>query len=136
MRFSIVALLSLASVGLAADITGLPYCSLTCFQDAIKAAGCDSNDTICQCTTGKDKITKEVTPCILKACSSADAAAVAPASASICSKALAQQSANKSAAPGITATSASADSKKTNGASMPRAEMLAAGAGLLLAAAL
>ena len=56
------------------ELTVLTALQLTCFAAAVQASGCSASDTVCQCTTGKDKITASVTPCIEKSCSASDAA--------------------------------------------------------------
>ena len=55
-------------------LTVLTALQLACFASAVQSSGCSASDTVCQCTTGKDKITASVTPCIEKSCSADDAA--------------------------------------------------------------
>ncbi|KAF2191002.1 hypothetical protein K469DRAFT_732524 [Zopfia rhizophila CBS 207.26] len=77
---------SLALVG-AQDLTGIPPCAISCFAAALPASGCSATDTKCQCTTGKDAITKSVATCIPSKCSADDQSKVLPAAEAICAKA-------------------------------------------------
>ncbi|XTI85981.1 hypothetical protein V2W45_1340913 [Cenococcum geophilum] len=94
MKFttSIVAFCAAFAAVSAQDVSGLPSCSLACFAAAIQDSGCSTSDTVCQCTTGKDKITASVTPCISKSCSADDAAKVLSAGNAICASALSSAS--------------------------------------------
>jgi len=111
---SIVAFCAAFAAVSAQDVSDLPSCSIACFAAAVQASGCSASDTVCQCTTGKDKITASVTPCIEKSCSADDAAKVQSAGNAICASAL--SSASTGAASGVassTATITSPASSKT-----------------------
>ncbi|KAF2663267.1 hypothetical protein BT63DRAFT_484354 [Microthyrium microscopicum] len=122
------AILALASVAFAVDLSSLPTCSLTCFAQGAAVAGCNLNDVVCQCTTGKNALTASVTPCVDKACSAADQAATVSASLSICAAAISGSNTT------TTSTTPSAVPKTTtNSASINVAGSFVAGAGLFAA---
>ena len=61
-----------------AGLSVLAALQIACFATAVQSSGCSATDTVCQCTTGKDKITNSVTPCIEKSCSADDASSTCP----------------------------------------------------------
>lgn len=74
MQFKTLALAALAAGFVAAqDASSIPACAQECFSAAIAKTSCSATDYYCQCTTGKDTITNEVTPCLLKStCTTGD----------------------------------------------------------------
>jgi len=144
MKFSAAIVLSLSTFAFAQSIADLPSCSISCFTTAIASSGCGATDTKCQCTTGKDAITKTITPCLLKACSQDDATKTATVSAQICNNVLNGGSASgsgsgstasktgSSTASGST-SSAAAQASSNAGSFMKPMEMM--GAGVCLVAA-
>jgi len=130
--FSIISILTTVVVAQnsAVDISVLPVCSLTCFETGASQTGCQLNDYVCQCTTGKAALTASVTPCVQKNCDADDQQRAAAAAISICSEALGGGATTSSAAPAATAT------KTSNAAAVYGVRNAMAGAGLLAALAL
>ncbi|KAJ4248965.1 hypothetical protein NW757_008078 [Fusarium falciforme] len=69
------ATLFLAAAGLVAaqDFTGQPKCALKCLEEYVPKAGCDLEDTACQCDPSfQEKLTPQISPCLMKECEAAD----------------------------------------------------------------
>ncbi|RSL51696.1 hypothetical protein CEP53_008338 [Fusarium sp. AF-6] len=69
------ATLFLAAAGLVAaqDFTGQPECAIKCLEEYVPKAGCDLEDTACQCDPAfQEKITPQISPCLMKECDAAD----------------------------------------------------------------
>ncbi|EEU46958.1 uncharacterized protein NECHADRAFT_99684 [Fusarium vanettenii 77-13-4] len=69
------ATLFLAAAGLVAaqDFTGQPKCALKCLEEYVPKAGCDLEDTACQCDPAfQEKLTPQISPCLMKECEAAD----------------------------------------------------------------
>ncbi|RGP67216.1 cell wall [Fusarium longipes] len=61
----------LAAAGLVAaqDLSGQPQCALKCLQEYIPKAGCELDDTACQCESSfQTKLAPLITPCLTEAC--------------------------------------------------------------------
>jgi hypothetical protein len=57
-----------------AELTAeLPTCAFDCLETAVTGAGCGITDSSCQCGPEMAAISKVALPCILKACSTAEA---------------------------------------------------------------
>jgi len=145
MKFSTFAVFfSFSSVAFTAsvDLSSLPACSLTCFTTGAAAAGCNIDDVVCQCTTGKAALTNSVTPCIMKSCSPADQAQTASAAVAICAAALSGSStgaattgaaATPSSPSGSNVTIATTPATTTGAAVAYGADIIAAGAAFMAA---
>ncbi|KAM0356137.1 hypothetical protein ACHAPU_000532 [Fusarium lateritium] len=97
-----------AAVGLVAaqDLTGLPTCAVKCLQEFIPQAGCDLDDTACQCEPSfQSKLLPIITPCLTKACEIADLVKAQSAAADSC-KAFAKTAGAESAAASTTEAAA------------------------------
>lgn len=69
------ATLFLAAAGLVAaqDFTGQPKCAIKCLEEYVPKAGCDLEDTACQCDPAfQEKLTPQISPCLMKECEAAD----------------------------------------------------------------
>lgn len=66
-----LALLALAPFA-AAQMGDIPSCAMQCFSSAIDASPCTLLDPMCQCTTGRDAITKATVKCLCEESSCAD----------------------------------------------------------------
>ncbi|KAI8722152.1 CFEM domain-containing protein [Fusarium sp. LHS14.1] len=69
------ATLFLVAAGLVAaqDFTGQPECALKCLEEYVPKAGCDLEDTACQCDPAfQEKLTPQISPCLMKECEAAD----------------------------------------------------------------
>ncbi|EKG19367.1 hypothetical protein MPH_03230 [Macrophomina phaseolina MS6] len=76
---------SLASVAYSQSISDLPSCSLNCFVSTLSGDGCPSlTDFECHCKV--PGLTDQITPCVQKACSTADQATVAQQVVALCSQ--------------------------------------------------
>ncbi|KAF2425271.1 hypothetical protein EJ08DRAFT_652187 [Tothia fuscella] len=84
MKFTLAAVALYVSSVLAVSQADLPACSIACFQTAIAGTKCSVADIHCQCTTGKAVITNLAGPCLIKACSTEDAAKTLQVSTDIC----------------------------------------------------
>lgn len=79
MQLSQNVLVAILATLVAADgpgdfVSQLPSCSLACFQTGIAATSCKVADYACQRdATNMETINNIATPCLVKACSSADA---------------------------------------------------------------
>ncbi|KAF5656040.1 cell wall protein [Fusarium heterosporum] len=102
------AALFFAAIGLVAaqDLSGIPTCALKCLQEYIPQAGCDLDDTACQCEPSfQSKLLPIITPCLTKACEISDLVKAQSAAAESC-KAFAKTAGAGSAAASTTAAAA------------------------------
>lgn len=89
MKFSPVFVVAfLASVAYSQTIAQLtaeiPSCAISCIENAITGVGCGIADTACQCGAEMVAISQVAIPCILKACSTADALTTSNVTTEIC----------------------------------------------------
>ncbi|KAG8630878.1 hypothetical protein KVT40_000018 [Elsinoe batatas] len=114
MQFKTFALFAASAALVAAQSADIPACAQSCFAEAIGKTTCSASDFLCQCTTGKDIIKQEVTPCLLKStCTTGDVADINAAVTKVCAAAVAagtsgSSSGGSSAASGSASGSASA----------------------------
>ncbi|KAH7028372.1 proline-rich antigen [Macrophomina phaseolina] len=101
---------SLASVAYSQSISDLPSCSLNCFVSTLSGDGCPSlTDFECHCKV--PGLTDQITPCVQKACSTADQATVAQQVVALCSQygvSLSVPAVSSTAAPSSSAAASSA----------------------------
>jgi len=143
MKFTITAaVLCLSSFATAYTIADLPSCSISCFTTAISGSGCGLTDTHCQCTTGLTYITNSVGPCLLKGCSTDDAAKAVTVSQGICKQDASSSAGSTGATTGTSKTgtstatttgTSSASAQKTNAAGANVGGIVYAGAGFVAA---
>ncbi|KAF4458428.1 cell wall [Fusarium albosuccineum] len=108
------ATLFLAAAGLVAaqDFGGQPKCALECLQENIPKAGCDFDDTACQCEPDfQKKLLPIITPCLTQdsGCSTADLIKAQEAAKEAC-EAYAKTAGSGS---GTTATATASDEEET-----------------------
>ncbi|KAF5018169.1 hypothetical protein F66182_9859 [Fusarium sp. NRRL 66182] len=109
----------LAAAGLVAaqDFSGQPRCALQCLQENIPEAGCDLDDTACQCSPDfQEKLLPIITPCLTQACEASDLVRAQSASRQACEDFA--RSAGGSAT-GTSALSISIPTTVTGSASLP-----------------
>ncbi|CZR64308.1 uncharacterized protein PAC_14206 [Phialocephala subalpina] len=70
MHFSTLIFTTLISLGLAQDLTGLPDCAVTCFDDNFANSSCADTDVACLCAD--TTFFSDVEVCVLEACDDAD----------------------------------------------------------------
>merc|ERR1712070_369313 len=99
----------------AQDLSSIPTCAIPCFAAAVAGSGCGLSDTVCQCTTGNEKITQSITECAPDRCSADDLAKIAPAAAGLCA----------AAGVSISASAASVIASSTAGVASGTASMAA-----------
>ncbi|KAF8860656.1 hypothetical protein BDZ45DRAFT_800598 [Acephala macrosclerotiorum] len=70
MQVSTLILTTLLSFGLAQNLTGLPACAVTCFDDNFANSSCADTDVACLCADTTFYADVEV--CVIEDCDSAD----------------------------------------------------------------
>ncbi|KAM0202342.1 hypothetical protein ACHAPA_011547 [Fusarium lateritium] len=117
------AALFFAAAGLAAaqNLSGQPECALKCLQENIPKAGCELDDTACQCDAGfQEKLLPIITPCLTKACEVTDLVKAQSAAAAACEAfAKTAGAGSASATTAAPVTSVSIDTSVTGSATVP-----------------
>ncbi|KAG8671425.1 hypothetical protein FPOAC2_04761 [Fusarium poae] len=81
------AALFIAAAGLvvAQDLSGQPECALKCLKEYIPKAGCELDDTACQCESSfQTKLAPIITPCLTESCQVEDLLKAQQAAADAC----------------------------------------------------
>ncbi|KAF4553696.1 CFEM domain-containing protein 5 [Elsinoe fawcettii] len=118
MQFKTIALFAASAALVAAQDSSIPACAQSCFAEAIGKTTCSLTDYLCQCTTGKDIIKNEVTPCLLKStCTTGDVADINAAVTKVCAAAVAA-SGSASGSSAASGASGSASGTASGTASM------------------
>ncbi|OWP01313.1 hypothetical protein B2J93_7297 [Marssonina coronariae] len=68
-------------------VAQLPSCAISCLATASANVGCGISDYACQCGAKKSTLTSSATPCVLSACSNADALTTNSLTGDICREA-------------------------------------------------
>ncbi|KAH9988478.1 hypothetical protein F4779DRAFT_610975 [Xylariaceae sp. FL0662B] len=111
MKSTLILLATAASLATAADFEGQPPCATPCLSSAIVEAGCDINDSGCQCGPTQSAIAQYAAPCLIGACDMNELQQAQSAGAAACSK--------YSATAGQTTSSASPTSTTSPTSSVP-----------------
>ncbi|KAJ4005162.1 hypothetical protein NW752_011346 [Fusarium irregulare] len=115
--------LAAAGIVAAQDLSGQPQCALKCLQEYIPKAGCELDDTACQCESGfQKKLQPIITPCLTEACEIEDLVKAQQAASEAC-KAFAASAGSGSATVAPTeslgSVTVSIDTSITGSASVP-----------------
>ncbi|CAF3462989.1 hypothetical protein SNK03_004850 [Fusarium graminearum] len=119
------ATLFLAAAGLAVaqDLSGQPECALKCLKEFIPKAGCELDNTACQCEASfQTKLAPIITPCLTEACQVDDLLKAQKAAADACKAyAATAGSGSATAAPteSLGSVTVSIDTSITGSASVP-----------------
>ncbi|KAF5672302.1 cell wall protein [Fusarium heterosporum] len=84
-RMKICIILTAASLVAAQKISDQPECARKCLQENIRKAGCDLDDTACQCDSKfQENIQPIIVPCLAQACEATDILEVQSAAVEAC----------------------------------------------------